>query len=219
MKKLVITTALVGLVAASSFAQGTIGFKTTLAKDGIYSATDGTTASLALVPTTGTVGSFGAVSYEFLTAPSTTALLTSESQFFGVNGLIIPSGWTGTLMGPAAAYTGPGIVTLQTVTIVGDAGAAGLDVEIVAFTGTSSAPTLFGYSGQTFPTLTTANGSFSWEQATGNPNATPQGTPTAPPTGAGGLGSLILVPAIPEPSTIALGGMAAAALLAFRRRK
>jgi len=50
---------------------------------------------------------------------------------------------------------------------------------------------------------------------TGNPTTTPAGTPVST---TGFDGNLILVPA-PEPATIALGGLGAAALLLFRRRK
>jgi len=222
MKKQILTASLVAFVAASSFGQGQVSFKSNTAKNGVYSATDGTTASLALVPTTGTVGSFGTVSYEILTAPSTTALLTQA-----VTPGVTPVGWTATAVG-AVAYTQAGAITLETITMPASAGAVpapqgaavNVDLEIVAFTGTYSSPTLFGYSGQTFATVTTANGLFSWSEPTGNPNSTPQaGTPGTIPVGSSGFGSMILVPAVPEPSTIALGGMAAAALLAFRRRK
>jgi len=54
----------------------------------------------------------------------------------------------------------------------------------------------------------------------GNTLPPPNGVPAAPLSGSGGgwSGNLILVP-VPEPSTIVLGGLGAAALLLFRRRK
>jgi hypothetical protein len=57
-------------------------------------------------------------------------------------------------------------------------------------------------------------------QVTGNPNALPQPTAYGPLTTAnpGAFTGLTLNP-VPEPTTIALGGIGAAALLAFRRRK
>jgi len=64
--------------------------------------------------------------------------------------------------------------------------------------------------------------SASFANQEGNPNATPiPGTPDpiSGGTPAGGWnGNMVLVP-IPEPTTIALGGLGAAALLLFRRRK
>jgi len=58
--------------------------------------------------------------------------------------------------------------------------------------------------------------------AEGNPNGSPPSNPVpisqTGNAGAGWNGNLILVP-VPEPSTIVLGGLGAAALLLFRRRK
>jgi hypothetical protein len=56
--------------------------------------------------------------------------------------------------------------------------------------------------------------------ATGNPTTTPPGTATAITGGAAPFAGLTLAPAsvIPEPSTFALAGLGAAALLIFRRR-
>jgi len=200
-------------VAASSFGQGQIGFKTGN-KNLVYSATDGTTASLAVVPSSGLVGSFGTVSYEILTAPSTTAPLSAPLQP-GVT----PVGWTATAVG-SVVYTQNGAVSLTTFTAPANSGAAGVNVEmeVVAFTGTYANPTLFGYSGMTVFGAASP-GLLSWSEPTGNPNATPQpGLPGTIPVGAAGLGSIILEQ-VPEPSSIALGGLAAASLLAFRRRK
>ena|ERR1700722_5435500 len=61
--------------------------------------------------------------------------------------------------------------------------------------------------------------SSSFVSAEGNLGTTPKGLAANITTGAGSwTGQLILVP-VPEPSTIALGGLGAAALLMFRRRK
>jgi len=57
--------------------------------------------------------------------------------------------------------------------------------------------------------------SVEFVNAMGNPNLTPPGLPAAI---TGWDGNLLLVP-VPEPTTIALGGLGAAALLLFRRRK
>jgi hypothetical protein len=219
MKKLVLTTALVGLVAASSFAQGTVTFSTAKKSDPVYSATDGTTATLALMATNNTVGSFGAVSYDLVTAPNGTAALTgSPSTFLNGSTIVAPSGWTLTPITPIVFGANPGVIGAVTVALSGVAEGATVEMEIIAFTGTANNVTLFGYSGQSLPTVTTG-GISTWAYTTGSPDATPTpGVPETMPTGTSGLGSIILVP-VPEPSTIALGGLAAAALLAFRRRK
>jgi len=61
--------------------------------------------------------------------------------------------------------------------------------------------------------------SSSFVSAEGNIGTTPPGVAGSITSGAGSwTGQLILVP-VPEPSTIALGGLGAAALLMFRRRK
>jgi len=221
MKKLILTTSLAALVATSSFGQGQIVFKTTITKNTVYSATDGTTASLVAIPTTATVAGFGAVSFEILTAPSTTPLLTSLTP--GVT----PVGWVATPIG-GVVFNAAGLITSDTLTLdasTGTGAGQNADVEIVAFTGTYANPTLFGYSGETgFGSIvngsfTTTTGALSWSQATGNPNSTPAGTAQNVSTSPSGLGSIVLIPTVPEPTTLALGGLAAAALLAFRRRK
>lgn len=53
---------------------------------------------------------------------------------------------------------------------------------------------------------------------TGDPTTVPAGTPTAITTGAPGFTGLTLT-AVPEPTSMTLAGLGAAALLAFRRRK
>jgi hypothetical protein len=72
---------------------------------------------------------------------------------------------------------------------------------------------LFGWTGSTL-----SGGSPEWLNATGNPGASPPVTPVAFTYGAAGFNGLVLAP-IPEPSTFALAGLGAAALLIFRRRK
>jgi hypothetical protein len=226
MKKTILIVGLVAMGALSSFAQGTITFKTSGTKNPVYSATDGTTSTVTAVPTGGTAGSFGTISYEMLTAPTGTAGLTAaDLNAIGLGGAA-PAGWTETAI-TGVTYSGPGVIVGQTVTLPASAGAAGANalMEVFAYTGTLASPTLFGYSGETFAngqtvtagTTTTSTGALDWSQATGNPPLTAAGTI---PTGSAGMGSIVLVPtATPEPSTIALGGLGAAALLLFRRRK
>jgi hypothetical protein len=64
-----------------------------------------------------------------------------------------------------------------------------------------------------------SEGAIAFQNATGgNPNIVPPGNP-ANPDGWDGLGQNLVLSATPEPSTIALGGIGAASLLLFRRRK
>jgi len=57
-----------------------------------------------------------------------------------------------------------------------------------------------------------------WSQGTGDGGSVAAQSILAPPAGAGNFAGLTLNP-VPEPTTIALGGLGAAALLLFRRRK
>jgi len=227
MKKLILTTSLVALVAASSFAQGTISFKTSVAKDPVVFATDSTTASLAYVATDGTAGSFGTVNYIIYAAPTGTVAPTTGAQG---TPLTFGAGWTAVPVS-SPVYGGAGLISAQTITLPASASLPGsaAEVEIVAYTGTLANPTLYGYAGESFnggqsftfggfSGLVSGNPALEWVNPTGNPAGSPA-TPGAIPTQAAGLGALVLLPPVPEPSTIALGGMAAAALLAFRRRK
>lgn len=205
--------------ALSSFGQGAITFKTSASKNTIYFTTDGTVNSLTPVAADGTAGSLGAVTIEMYTAPNGTALLTQP-----LTPGVVPAGWTATVLTPLT-YTSPGIIQSTTITTPASSGPGGqnVDMAIVAFTGSFASPTSWGYSGSTFNggsvpgAFTTSTGAISWSQATGG--GTPP-TPVALAAGAGGLGSIVLIPqTVPEPSTIALGGLGAAALLLFRRRK
>jgi len=88
----------------------------------------------------------------------------------------------------------------------------------IATTGTA---TPAGSSAWFYIAGASANGSLAgrtpnFQNGTGNPNGVP--TPTPPSTLTGWAGPITLVP-VPEPSTFALAGLGAAALLLFRRRK
>jgi len=225
MKKQLLITGIVAMVATAAFAQGNINFKTSATKNTVFFATDGTTASLTPVPTTGQAGSSGTVNYEFLTAPTGTAALTLAQMQTIENGGAGPAGWTESSAG-AQTYSGPGVVNANVITLPASAGgpAASTLLEVFAFTGTLQSPTMFGFSGSGFNGgtvtsggITTSTGGLGWTQPTGDPNNA-LSTPGAMPTGAAGFGSIVLVP-VPEPTTIALGGLGAAALLLFRRRK
>lgn len=233
MKKLIFAIAL-AIMAACSFGQGTILFKTAGSKNPVYYTTDQSEnpAMLALVGTDGTAGSFfGTVNYIILSAPNGTAPLTDQQLANVLYGFTLPAGWSETVV-PPSAYTSPGVVSPGvTITLPASSGSPGSPVEmaILAYAGSSLFNAdLYGWSGKTFDGgntvtyngQTTSTGALSWSQATGNPNALP--VPDVPATltnGAAGFGSIVLVNPIPEPSTIVIGGLGAAALLFFRRRK
>jgi hypothetical protein len=71
-----------------------------------------------------------------------------------------------------------------------------------------------GAAGSTFPGAGIRGESSVFSNPLGNPNAQPPGIPTD----FTGMPAIILQP-VPEPSTFALAGLGAAALLIFRRRK
>jgi hypothetical protein len=61
--------------------------------------------------------------------------------------------------------------------------------------------------------------SGTWQNPTGNPNGAPPTPAVSMVLGGAGFNGLVLRPIIPEPSSLALAGLGAAALLVFRRRK
>jgi hypothetical protein len=211
MKKTILTTLITSAMAASVFAQGTVSFKTS-SVDLIKFSTDGVTATSVSPGNPATVPSFGAVSIEIWSAASGTTLTTGV-----VNGLLQPiftGGWAEAAVTPTQALAA-GTYAPVTVTLANGSAGAAQEIEIIGFTGTAAAPTMFGFSGETFDG--TQLGALGFSNSTGNPAGSPP-TPAALNTGAGEFQGLVLT-TIPEPTTMALGGLGAAALLLFRRRK
>jgi hypothetical protein len=199
-------------MAASVFAQGTLSFKTTAA-DLIKFSTDGITATSVSAGNPATAGSFGAVTIEVWSAPSGTTLTTGT-----VDGLLQPiftGAWAEAAVTPTQALAA-GTYAPITVTLANGGAGNNVQLEIIGFTGTAGDPTSFGFSGETFDGSTL--GTLGFTQGTGNPGGSPATTPGTLATGASGFQGLVLQP-IPEPTTMALGGLGAAALLMFRRRK
>ena len=117
---------------------------------------------------------------------------------------------TGFLTGGGAGYFNGG-----TVTVAGIAGGAAVSVQVDIWN--TAAGASFG-AAQTAGLGGTADAyaqSAILHLNLGDPSATPPGLPAA----LTGLSSLKLNPAVPEPSSLALAGLGAAALLVFRRRK
>ena len=216
MKKLLGIMAITAL-AASAFAQGTvtIGNQTGLVK----SWTTSTDHTLMSVPKGG-----GMV--ELIAAPkgtSLTPLFTVDatgagtmhygtlSAFLAANtGWAVPSGANN----PGPIGLGPGVFANGNATINNIGAGASADYILLGWTG--SATTVDGaiaaWNGQTamfgesaIATTTTAD-----------PTATPAGLPV---NLKGTFPGMTLIGSVPEPSTFALAGLGAAAMLILRRRK
>lgn len=202
MKKYLSMLAVVA-VAASAFAQGTVNFAnngTTLVKAGADAA------SAVAVPVNG-----GYV--QFLWAPSGTAAGAYTGQsltaWLGANTAWKAVDTSIKAIGPTAGRflgvslnipTTPAGAPIQGIVAAWTGGFASFDAAVAAGTGQWGLSSAFAV-------------------ATGNPNTTPAGTPGVI-TGTGGFtGMTITSSIIPEPSTLTLAGLGAAALMIFRRRK
>jgi hypothetical protein len=189
MKKSLLTTIALGC-AVSVFGQGLVQLENA----------DNSAANVSRVGGQSPTGSAAAGSYQV-------ALLWFNGSSYQQIGAVYQ---TTTVNNDGAGFFFGEIVTVPTYS------AGGGSFEVQGWSGNfaSYAAAMAGgtYLGQT-PTFTSAEG---------NASATPPGAPvhlTPVTPGAGQwTGNLILVP-VPEPSTIALGGLGAAALLLFRRRK
>jgi hypothetical protein len=196
----ILAVAAMAAYATSAFAQGTVVFSngTGLVKQ--WTAADNST--LMNVPK-------GGGSVQLYWAPAGTAYqgwtgTSSAAAWFASN-----PGWT---LGPVVGFNTPsagkfsgGTLTLTPLTPAG----TGIDYVIIGWTGTHAG----------LDAALTANAmvgvSTKTPSGTGNPTTTPPGTPTGLSDTFAGM---TLQP-VPEPSTFALAGLGAAALLIFRRRK
>lgn len=211
MKKLLTALALTG-IAASALAQGTINFansSTTLVK---YGPTSGTYA-------TGSSAPINTSFVELLWAePGTAAGAYSSGEtlatWLGAN-----QGWNA--MSSSIKAVSPLVGRFSAGTLTANTTVAGEVINAI----------VIGWSGGSYATydaaVTSGNQSvyagFSsvFTIDTGNPNATPSPespavitTSTATP-----FTGIYLTPLVPEPSSLALAGLGAAAMLIFRRRK
>jgi hypothetical protein len=198
MKKYLSMLAVVA-VAASAFAQGTVNFSnngSTLVK-----LPDGTS-----VPANG-----GFV--QLLWAPANTAATDLGANQNLTQWLTANPGWAKIdtsvkAIGPVAGRFLGGTVTVPTSTP-----GAPINAAVASWAGSAA----------NFDAAVAAGSavgiSAEFAVTTGNPNTTPAGTP-AVITGVGQFGGMTLgTSVIPEPSSLALAGLGAAALLVFRRRK
>jgi hypothetical protein len=217
MKKLLGIAAICALTV-SAFAQGTV----TLANQTggqIMQWTTATDHTLIPVPKNG-----GYI--QLIVAPSGTSLVSplfsaGTANYSSLAGFLAANpGWsaaigpnTGTTGNPAPIALAAGYINGGTFTINGIAPGGNASYLWLGWTGTSAtadaALAAFGAGTAMF------GESAVFTTATGNPLATPPGTPVSTKTTFGGM---TLTAAVPEPTSLTLAGLGLAALLAFRRR-
>jgi len=195
MKKYLSMLAVVA-VAASAFAQGTVNFannSSTLVKlpDGTSVPKDQGYVQLLWAPS-------GTAATAWNPSQNLTAWLAANPGWNAIATSIKP-------MVGAGRFSGGGI-TVPTAT-------PGAPIQAAVASWASTA--------QSFDAAFTAGSPIGVTSAfalnTGNPSTTPPGTPNPLTTATGFTGVNLVV--VPEPSTLALAGLGAAALLIFRRRK
>lgn len=189
MKKHILASLVVGLAATGAFAQGTI------AVDNLNNGNTSATATTGgLFFQQNSLYNGATLNIEVLggaSATSLTPIVTLTGNTVAVNG------------GSAGVYADQNGLSYN-VPGVASQGSAFLEVE--AWEGNFSTLAAAQAGGAFFGT----SGVF--QNATGGP-----GNPPAPPVDLVGMPAVIMN--TPEPSTLALGGLGAAALLLFRRRK
>ena len=194
--KVLSLTAVLALCATSGFSQGTIAFVnsgTTL-----VNTNNGTTSGPA--PVTTSSGIKVALFYQ----PDPTGSTAPVALNGGAQGNWEQIATLANIAPLAGRFSGGNVTTGTDVAPAGN-----VWLEVVSWN-----------ANQTTYANALANGSYIgystvWAQGTGD-GASVGAVPITPPTG--GFTGLTLVP-VPEPTTIALGGLGAAALLLFRRRK
>jgi hypothetical protein len=192
MKKTILSLTLAGL-SVGTFAQGTLNFANNI----LGNSTGGVTAPNATSGDALAPGTYTVALYWDSTATSAGASIVP-----GSTGLVLEA----TYLSSAATWPIPGQFAGGNVTVAGLAPGTVGYFEVAGWTGNAA----------------------SYAQATGDAGLTTlfgnntggAGNPPSPPVNlTGWSGNLNLIPPVPEPTTIALGGLGAAALLLFRRRK
>jgi len=210
MKKLIAST-IAGIslfaIAASSFGQGTITFQNSTVTSPV------TFGPLASNPGAREFGAAGLFTYGLYVGASTA---TSFSQLTLMDTVASPNA-------PSSTFFTAGALSGGNVTGQGNVGAANGFAGLVS--GTTYVVSVAGWTAADGSSLAAAiasgaQGLLIGTTGLGSITAVSGSTPVPNVfgTGAGQLGAFTLNP-VPEPTTIALGGLGAAALLFFRRRK
>jgi len=190
MKKQLLTAILAAGVAAGAFAQGTVIFENSLGSGNINVGNNSTFANP------------GTYQVALLWAAGSTANIP-------LSGLTQIA-----LYAPSGSGNGPGFF-YDPATVTTPAGTAG---------GSQAVFEVAGWQGNfaSYAAAVAANAQIGYGSEfvnnTGNPGGSPA-TPATPISGSGGAWNGNLLIPVPEPTTLALGGLGAAALLLFRRRK
>jgi len=212
MKKILVTTLVAAALVTSALAQGSVTMGASATKNPISYTLDGTTIVKVPLGAPATIPGFGNLNVALYSAPVGTPL----SLVAGVPDLSAASPWrlqTSPLLQTIAGTPG----TMLSTAVALGSGIAGSDVQliVVGWSGTAldfaTAATqgaLLGWAGSTLST-----GGMGWQNPTGTALL-----PAVVSRTATTFNGLVLAP-IPEPSTFALAGLGAAALLIFRRRK
>jgi len=224
MKKTIVTILASAATAAAVYGQGQINWAPSAANGGVVSySLDNATSTGVPIGNPAQVPTYGALHVDFFYAPAGTVLALGGP----VNTPLFTTAWTDVGVNLQQTKVGAGRMS-ATVALPVDNGQDQL--EVVGWTGTATSwaaelaspgGTLLGFSGEAFAGGTA--GPLGWTQALGDPNATPPGTPAALTVGAAGYGGAnaagLVLETVPEPTTLALGGLGVASLLLFRRRK
>jgi hypothetical protein len=215
MKKTLLTVLATTAVAAGALAQGQFAWAPSTSNGGIvgYSTDKATTVGVP-VGNPAQVSTYGNLNVDFFFAPANTVLTLT-------NGLPNFAGWTDVGVDLQQTKISAGRMS-STVSLPVNNGQD--ELEVVGWAGTATSwaaasaggAVLLGFSGDSLNGSPV--GALGWLQALGDPTTTPAGLPAPLTIGANGFGGLVLEP-VPEPTTIAVCGLGAAALLFFRRRK
>jgi len=201
MKKILTTIAFVG-AALGAFAQGSVNFENDVSSGNVQFV-GGPTPSAAVN---------GGYDVALLYSATTTGLPLAQSSLTQVGFFAVtPGGQNG-----PGYFTGPTVITpangLATFEVVGWS-TGGSQTAYTSWASVLAA----GGAGLTY--WTTGANLVEFVNNQGSPDGSPA-SPAINLSGNGGTwtGNLVLTP-VPEPTTIALGGLGAAALMLFRRRK
>lgn len=199
MKKLVLAVVAVVALSVNVFAQGVQITIDNLNGAGGRQAT----ANGLFFDGTGAAMTSGAINVTILGGPDAGSL-SPVANLTGLNALFY-SGVPGVFLDPQ----------FGTYNITGVANGGTATLRVLAWRGAAGAYSTAATTDQFYPWSGAAevNGSsFTFTQATGG-----GGTPPGPPKSLDGMPAMVLQ--VPEPSTMALAGLGAAAMLIFRRRK